>query len=91
MLAQYVEGDGWVLEMFPEIESPDVTHWMPLPEMPKEATHIRPDLQRTLKDQMDITHNHLIQADTGRSLSLLQEIILYAQMTAQQAKVCVKQ
>lgn len=35
-LANYIPGEGWVLEMWPEWESPDVTHWMPLPEPPKE-------------------------------------------------------
>lgn len=38
LLAQYIAGDGWILEMWPEIEGPNVTHWMPLPELPKEES-----------------------------------------------------
>ena len=37
LLAQYIAGDGWILEMWPGIEGPNVTHWMPLPELPKEV------------------------------------------------------
>ena len=37
LLAEYIAGDGWILEMWPEIEGPNVTHWMPLPEPPKEV------------------------------------------------------
>lgn len=29
--------DGWILEMWPEWENPTVTHWMPMPEPPKEG------------------------------------------------------
>lgn len=39
LLAQYNPEDGWILEMWPEKESPNVTHWMPLPELPKEVNH----------------------------------------------------
>lgn len=39
LLAQYIAGDGWILEMWPEIENPNVTHWMPLPEFPEEGAH----------------------------------------------------
>lgn len=38
LLAQYNPEDGWILEMWPEKESPNVTHWMPLPVPPKEVT-----------------------------------------------------
>ena len=34
-LADYCP-EGWILEAWPEWESPDVTHWMPLPALPKE-------------------------------------------------------
>ena len=27
--------EGWILESCPEWSNPGVTHWMPLPEMPK--------------------------------------------------------
>lgn len=37
LLANYEHDCGWILEMFPEIENPGVTHWMPLPDMPKEV------------------------------------------------------
>ena len=35
-LAAFSEVEGWILEMWPELEDPKVTHWMPLPEPPKE-------------------------------------------------------
>lgn len=34
-LAEWSERDGWVLECWPEWETPVVTHWMPLPEPPE--------------------------------------------------------
>ena len=34
-LAEYDPYDGWIMEMWPEWEDAVVTHWMPLPEMPK--------------------------------------------------------
>ena len=36
-LACYYKGYGWVLESYPDMENVRVTHWMPLPEPPKEA------------------------------------------------------
>ena len=36
-LAQFSMDEGWILEMWPEWEDPKVTHWMPLPEPPKEV------------------------------------------------------
>lgn len=36
MTATHYDRDGWVLDEFPEFENPEVTHWMPLPELPKE-------------------------------------------------------
>lgn len=36
MLAEYVSGLGWIIEGYEEWEKPHVTHWMPLPESPKE-------------------------------------------------------
>ena len=35
-LAAFSEVEGWILEMWPELEDPKVTHWMPVPEPPKE-------------------------------------------------------
>ena len=35
-LAEYSKKDGWILCYFPEFADPDVSHWMPLPELPKE-------------------------------------------------------
>ena len=29
--------EGWILEMWPEWEDPNVTHWQPLPEPPEEV------------------------------------------------------
>ena len=37
LLAAYCDEDGWILEMWPEMERPNVTHWMPLPKPPKGA------------------------------------------------------
>ena len=36
-LACYYKDYGWVLESYPDMENVRVTHWMPLPEPPKEA------------------------------------------------------
>lgn len=38
-LACYYKDDGWVLESYPDMENVRVTHWMPLPEPPKEVNH----------------------------------------------------
>lgn len=35
-LACYYKDYGWVLESYPDMENVRVTHWMPLPEPPKE-------------------------------------------------------
>jgi len=37
-LAEY-DQDGWILDTWPEWMDADVTHWMPLPEPPKEVEH----------------------------------------------------
>ena len=34
--ASYYETYGWMIDEFPEWENPQVSHWMPLPEMPEE-------------------------------------------------------
>ena len=34
MTAGYFQGEGWVVNEYPEWESPEVTYWMPLPEPP---------------------------------------------------------
>lgn len=36
MTAVRYEFDGWVLDEFPEFDNPEITHWMSLPEAPKE-------------------------------------------------------
>ena len=36
MTAGYFPGEGWVVNEYPEWENPTITHWMPLPELPKE-------------------------------------------------------
>lgn len=36
-LATFYDGEGWLLEAYPEWENPHVTYWMPLPERPKEG------------------------------------------------------
>lgn len=34
-LAEYSCEEGWILESYPDWETPDVTYWMPLPEPPE--------------------------------------------------------
>lgn len=36
-MANYSPDEGWVLEMYPEFEDVQISHWMPLPEPPKEG------------------------------------------------------
>lgn len=36
-LAEYVPGEGWIFEAYPEWENGEVRWWMPLPEEPKEG------------------------------------------------------
>lgn len=36
-IGNFGKDEGWILEMWPEWENPTVTHWMPLPEPPKEG------------------------------------------------------
>ncbi len=36
-IANYTSEDSWILEEFTELTDMQVTHWMPLPEPPKEA------------------------------------------------------
>lgn len=38
-LACYYKDYGWVLESYPDMENVRVTHWMPMPEPPKEVNH----------------------------------------------------
>lgn len=35
-LAEYDRNEGWILEMWPEWTNANITHWMALPEPPKE-------------------------------------------------------
>lgn len=37
--ASYAKGEGWIVDAYPEWEGAKVTHWMPLPESPKEDAH----------------------------------------------------
>lgn len=36
-IGDFDRDEGWILEMWPGWEDPNVTHWMPLPELPKEG------------------------------------------------------
>lgn len=36
-IGNFDRDEGWILEMWPEWEDPNVTHWQPLPELPKEG------------------------------------------------------
>lgn len=33
-LANYIPGEGWILEEYPSWENPQISHWTLLPEMP---------------------------------------------------------
>ena len=37
VLASYFSEDGWIIDEYPEWEAVNVTHWMPLPDPPKEG------------------------------------------------------
>ena len=37
MTAEYFYQGGWLVNEYPEWETPTVTHWMPLPEPPEEG------------------------------------------------------
>lgn len=39
VLASYVPNEGWIIDEWPMWEEAEVTHWMPLPEPPKEEHH----------------------------------------------------
>lgn len=34
-LASWSSDEGWIMEAWPELEDPEVTYWMPLPEPPE--------------------------------------------------------
>lgn len=34
-LASWSADEGWIMEAWPDLEDPEVTHWTPLPEPPK--------------------------------------------------------
>ena len=36
-MATYYRDEGWVVDLYPDWENADVTHWMPLPEPPKDG------------------------------------------------------
>lgn len=36
-IGNFDRDEGWILEMWPEWEDLNVTHWMPMPEPPKEV------------------------------------------------------
>lgn len=36
-LASWSAEEGWIMEAWPELENPEVTHWKPLPESVKEG------------------------------------------------------
>lgn len=33
-LATFYAGEGWLFEAYPDWDDPQVTYWMPLPELP---------------------------------------------------------
>ena len=36
-LGSYSTKEGWIIDMWPGWDTPDVSHWMPLPELPDEV------------------------------------------------------
>lgn len=40
-IAEYWEADGWEIAEYPEWDTAQVTHWMPLPELPKDIYRCR--------------------------------------------------
>lgn len=36
-LASWSADEGWIMEAWPELENPEVTHWRPMPEPVKEG------------------------------------------------------
>lgn len=34
-LAEFSTDEGWILEMWPELEDPNITYWMPIPKVPE--------------------------------------------------------
>lgn len=34
-IAYYSKAEGWIIELFPKWETPEVTHWMPMPPAPE--------------------------------------------------------
>lgn len=36
MIGHHAGAEGWIVDEYPEWENPGVTHWMPLPDAPKE-------------------------------------------------------
>ena len=42
----YSESGGWMIDEFPEWENPQVSHWMPLPEMPGKDCNKRREVMR---------------------------------------------
>ena len=38
-LASYTADEGWIVELCPCWTNPGITHWMPLPEPPKEENN----------------------------------------------------
>lgn len=37
VVAAFCEGEGWYIGEYPDWDNPIITHWMPLPEPPKEG------------------------------------------------------
>ena len=35
-LARYVSGEGWIIKWLPDWENPQVSHWIPLPDLPND-------------------------------------------------------
>lgn len=51
-LATYVNGEGWILENYPECENPKVIAWQPLPEPYKPKKDITASGNRTYYGQI---------------------------------------
>ena len=59
-IACFAGDEGWILEECPEWENPNVTHWMPLPELPVQSTGDQ--VNESLCSNENCTREELLQA-----------------------------
>lgn len=54
----YSDAEGWIVEEYPEWERPEVTHWMPLPELPNERMDCEADVEKYEKMTIEAAIKH---------------------------------